>query len=72
MNIQMDRLMDGWIDRYRHMLCEETVGEMIGMTDGYMDRQIDRLSDRYLDGWMDGLMDGWIEIDGQMDMFLYV
>ena len=37
MNTYMDRLRDGWMDRYRDMLCEETVGEMIGMTDGQMD-----------------------------------
>jgi hypothetical protein len=30
----MDRWRDGWIDRYRDMLCEETVGEMIGIIDG--------------------------------------
>jgi hypothetical protein len=36
----MDRWRDGWIGRYRDMLCEETVSEMIGMTDGYTGKLI--------------------------------
>jgi hypothetical protein len=35
MNIKMDRFRDGWMDRYRDMLCDETVGEM--QTDRWID-----------------------------------